>query len=119
MHERAMLLSRKEHASDICEYSPIAKALSKMDACAEETIKKKFDVAYMLAKEGMAFHKMKPICQLLEREGVDLGGGYKNDLACSTFIDYIAREMRNALSQTLKRKGSLVFKWMEVRMLLT
>ena len=43
-----LILSRKEHATSMCEYLPIAKALSKMDACVEETVKK-FDVAYMLA----------------------------------------------------------------------
>lgn len=35
---------------------------------------------------------------------MDIGEGYKNDLACSTFVDYIARDMRSTLSQTLKKK---------------
>jgi hypothetical protein len=61
MHDRAMLLSRKEHAADIVN---IRQSLSIMDAHAEETVKKKFDVAYMLAKEGMAFNKMKPVRHL-------------------------------------------------------
>ena len=52
----------------------------------------------------MAFNKMKPVCQLLEREGVDIGEGYKNDLDCSTFVDDIICEMRSALSQTLKKR---------------
>ncbi len=34
----------------------------------------------MIAKEKLAFTKMKPICELEERHGVDLGVGYKNDV---------------------------------------
>ena len=40
-----MLLLRKEQSSDVCDYSPIARAFYKMDKTAEGKIKKKFDVA--------------------------------------------------------------------------
>ena len=46
---------------DVTEYAHIARALSTMDSHAEETLKRKFDVAYMLAKEGIAFNKMMPV----------------------------------------------------------
>ena len=51
----------------------------------------------------MAFAKMGPLCQLEERHGVDLGQGYKNELACATFIDYIAQEQRQGLAASLSR----------------
>ena len=50
-----------------------------------------------------AFAKMGPLCQLEERHGIDLGQGYKNELACATFIDYIAQEQRQGLAASLSR----------------
>ena len=97
MHQRAMLQLRKETSTDIRDYAPIARCMFTMDRVAEETIKRKFDLAYFMAKEGIAFNKMKALCQLEERHGVALGEGYKNDLACSTFVDYIARHLRESL----------------------
>ena len=92
-----MILLRKEQSTDVREYAPIAKALYRMDKVAEETVKRKFDVAYFIAKEGLAFRKSKALCQLEERHGVALGEGYKNGLACSAFVEYIAQEMREDL----------------------
>ena len=99
MHARAMLLLKKKQSSSIVDYVPIAKCLAQasMDPSTREKTKKKFDIAYMMAKEKLAFAKMKCICELEERHGVDLAGGYKNDHACSTFTSYIAREQQEIL----------------------
>ena len=97
MHKRAMLLFKKQSSADVTEYAPIAKALYKLDADTELKVKRKFDIAYLTAKENLAFSKMKPLCELEERHGVDLGQGYKNDLACATFVDYIAKEQQEIL----------------------
>lgn len=101
MHQRAMILLKKETATDIREYAPIARSLFTMDKEVEGTVKKKFDVAYFIAKEGMAFNKMRPLCHLEERHGVRLGEGYKNDLACSIFVEYIAKDLQEKLKETL------------------
>ena len=97
MHTRAMMLLKKKQAVDIRDYSPIARALSTMDATSKERMKRKFDIAYTISKENMAFTKMKPICELMERHGVDLGEGYKNNQACACFTSYIAVEERQRL----------------------
>ena len=102
MHERAMVLLKKEQSQNICDYSPLARSFFHMDSEAEAKIKRKFDLAYVMAKENIAFTKMKPLCQLEERHGVDLGETYKTDMACSTFVDYIARDLRDNLSKTLQ-----------------
>ena len=75
MHARAMTLFRKQHASHVTEYSPIAAAFqrSSMDPTTREQTKPKFDIAYMIAKETLAFTKIKSLCNLEERHGVDLG----------------------------------------------
>ena len=57
----------------------------------------------MIAKEKLAFTKMKPICELEERHGVDLGAGYKNDHACATFISFIAKEQQEMLLNSLSK----------------
>ena len=98
MHARAMLLLKKQSSSDVTEYAPIAKALH---TDAEEKLKRKFDIAFFISKENMAFAKMGVLCQLEERHGVDLGQGYKNDKACASFVDYIADEQQQSLVSAL------------------
>ena len=72
-----------------------------MDESTEVMLKPKFDIAYFIAKERMAFTKMKPLCDLEERHGVDLGAQYKNDIACSIIVSYTAAEVRHNLLETL------------------
>lgn len=86
MHGRAMQLLKREQSTSVTDYSPIAQAFYKMDESLEKQMKMKFDVAYMIAKEGIAFTKINSLCQLQERHGVKLGECYKNDQACAIFI---------------------------------
>lgn len=51
----------------------------------------------------MAFSKMAPLCELLERHGVNLGSGYKNQKACVTFVDYISQEQQCTVVNSLAR----------------
>lgn len=95
-----MQLLRREQSTSVTDYSPIAQAFYRMDQNVEKQTKMKFDVAYMIAKEGIAFTKMNSLCQLQERHGVKLGECYKNDHACATFIEYIARDLQHQLGVT-------------------
>ena len=72
MHSSAMHLLKKQHSSSVFEYAPIARCLGDtlMDETTRKAIEKKFDIAYMIAKEKMAFTKMKSVCDLEERHGV-------------------------------------------------
>ena len=65
MHSRAMILLKKNQSVNIHDYSPIAWALSMMDAMSKERMKWKFNIPFMISKENMAFTKMKPICELV------------------------------------------------------
>ena len=103
MHKRAMVLFHKSRSSDVTEYAPIAKALSTLDADTETKLKRKFEIVYLICKEGMAFTKMAPLCELEEKHGVDLGAGYKNNQACAIFVDYIARAQREGLAAVLAK----------------
>lgn len=83
MHERAMVLLKRT----IPDYSPLARSFYCMDSEAETKIKRKFDLADVMAKENIAYTKMKPLCQLEERHEVDLGEYYKTDMALVDYID--------------------------------
>ena len=48
---------RKSQSRSVTEYAPIAKALSTLSSEAEE---KKFEIAYLICKEGMAFLSVVP-----------------------------------------------------------
>ncbi len=63
MHARAMLLFKKQQSSNVVEYAPIARcfAQASMDEATREKTKRKFDISFMIAKEKLAFTKMKPI----------------------------------------------------------
>ena len=63
IHTRAMLLLKKEQSSDVREYVPMARALHGMDLASQLTVKRKFDVAFVIAKEHLPFMKMKPLCE--------------------------------------------------------
>ena len=54
MHKYAM--AKKAQSSGPCEYAPIARALaqSSMDAASTTKIKRKFETAYVIAKEKLA-----------------------------------------------------------------
>ena len=48
---RAMLMWKKQRGDDITKYAPIAKTLLTIDESTEVTLKRKFDIAYFIAKE--------------------------------------------------------------------
>jgi len=103
MHQRAMSLEAREKSTSVMEYAPMVRAMAdaNLSEAAKVKIKKKMDIAYMIAKENLAFTKMEAICQLEERHGTALGSGYKNDLSCAMFIECIAREQKEKLVPTI------------------
>ena len=103
MHKRSMLLLSKSRSKNAVEYAPIAKALSTLDPDTASKLKRKFEIAYMLCKEGLAFTKMEAVCELEEKHGVNLGTGYKNNQACATFVEYTAQSQREGLAAVLAK----------------
>ena len=63
----------------------------------KDQTKKKFDVAYMMAKEKMAFTKMKPLCELEKRHGVKTWHRIqKCPCMCYIYRVYCPRTARNS-----------------------
>ncbi|XP_060082847.1 zinc finger protein 862-like [Ylistrum balloti] len=61
-----------------------------------------FNTSFYVAKQGQSFESFQGLCELQEKNGVDLGFKYKNDKACATFINNIATNEVKAISQELK-----------------
>ena len=99
MHKRAMALYRKQHSTNVCDYAPIAKCLLQpsMDEVTRVKLKRKFEIAYLIAKENMAFKKMKPLCDIEEKHGIDIGARYRNDHGCASFVESIATDLEENL----------------------
>ena len=102
MHRRAMSLLKKSQGAAVVEYAPIAKVLTTLDEDAESKLKRKFEIAYFICKQKLSFAKMGPLCAL-EKHGVDLGSGHKNDRACAVFVEFIALERRQLLCSALAK----------------
>ena len=98
-----MDLQKKSESNYSIQAMTIAKALHRIDSATLDTMRKKFDIAYFIAKEGLPFTKMAPLCQLEERHGVNLGDGYKNNQSCAQIIEFIAKVEQQNLIEVLSK----------------
>ena len=64
MHQMAMHLYNKYRAEDITDYASIAKVFSTLDKTTKQTLQKKFEIAYFVSKENLAFTKMPSLSRL-------------------------------------------------------
>ena len=74
-----------------------------MDKSTLEKMERKFDMCYLLAKEGMAFKKYPALYRLEERHGVELGNAYKTKDSARLFTTYIAQHQRNSFMAILSK----------------
>ena len=104
-HVRAMNLHKKATAKasgqSPTSYAPIAKALNVMAEGEKEMLLIKFDLAYFIAIEQLAFAKYPKLCELEERHGVSVGTAYRNENACKEFVHYMAESSRQNLSSKI------------------
>ena len=82
-------------------HAPIAKAFNTLPEDERDRLKVKFDIAYFIATEKLAFTKYPKICDLEARHGVRVGASYRNDTAGKDFVHYIAEAKRKCLLQAL------------------
>ena len=98
-----MLLYKKSLSNSIVDYSPIAKALCTLDASTQAAVSRKFEITYMMCKVGLALKEMSALCELEEKHGVNLGTGYKNEIACAKFVSYILKAELEKLTCVLSK----------------
>ena len=106
-HAHAMNLLRKERAqaqgAPATVYAPIAQSLHTLSDEELKKVRKKFDVAYFVATEQLAFRKYPQICALEMKHGVDLGSSYLNEKSCREFVHYLAESKQQDLNTTLSK----------------
>ena len=91
---RMLAEAAKASSLPITSYSPIARSLLVMDDTTRDRMRKKFDICYVIAREGMPFRKYPILYALEERHSVDLGFAYKTNEAAKTFTHYITISQR-------------------------
>ncbi len=69
-------------------YAPIARSLAVLDGREKERMTRKFEICYVLAREGIAFLKYPPFHALAESQGVELGSSYKRADCAKTFTHF-------------------------------
>ena len=94
-HKAVMLRHRAAQAratnEPVSSYSPIAQSLLTMEESEGSRMKRKFELSYMMAREGIAFEKFSVLQELESRHGVDLGFAYRNAPSAKLFTHYIAQ----------------------------
>ena len=92
MHSHVMSLLQKERADasglSISSYAPTAMAFDKLSEGEREKLKVKFDIAYFVVMQKLAFAKYPKICGLEAHHGVNVGSLYRNDVSGWEFLHY-------------------------------
>jgi len=98
-----MSLLAKEHAASHGQgpstYAPIVQALTRLSDSEKARLRRKFDIAYLVATENMSFLKYPVICDLEKKHGLDIGVSYTNERSGRTFVHYIAEARRQELAK--------------------
>ena len=115
-HKHAMVLVMKQKGMNVLERSQamqgvldsqkqgnILSALATLNEQDLERTKKKFQIAYYIAKEELPIVKFSTMLDLEERLGVDVGTAYRNNNSGGVFIDYISESIAEELKQKLAK----------------
>jgi hypothetical protein len=109
---------KKAMGCPLQDYAPIVKSLVVLDDALKAKLKAKFEICYVLAKEGLAFVKYAPFHALADHQGVKLGQTYKTPDSAKVFTHFIAEAQRKAILLVVFLTQSLLaFSWMALRML--
>lgn len=94
-NERAKFLANSKENNDVVT------GISQMNKNDLERTKRKFEVAYFVAKNTLPFTKYQEVLKLEEKHGVDIGKSYRTDMKCAEFVNAIGTEMKDQLAENL------------------
>ena len=86
--------------------STIGRSLVTLDSTTRVRMNHKFDVCFVMAKEGIAFAKYPSILALESRHGVNFGAAYSTPESAKSFTGYIAESQRQAFLNTVSGPSS-------------
>ncbi|XP_054482892.1 zinc finger protein 862-like, partial [Anoplopoma fimbria] len=75
-------------------------AISNQDALRQ--LKVKFNIAYVIAKEEIAFTKFGPMIALHHKNGLNINPTYDNDVRCAEMVGQIAEGIKDTLAAQLQ-----------------
>lgn len=104
--ERGQCVSERAEfmkASNDAGQQLITSGIKNMQSADFAKTKTKFETAYFIAKEEMSLSKYPQILNLEEKHGVDIGTAYRNNNSCTSFINYIGKQLENHLEEKLSR----------------
>lgn len=116
-HKRAMELFRREQGLGVSERTELsqhlrgqgqASFLSSVSSMTERDkllTKKKFEVAYFVAKEELPMKKYPKLLALEEMHGVELGTAYRNENNGATFVDFIGEAISKEHSDDVNKSN--------------
>ena len=93
-------------------YAPIARALMQLDEREKVRMKHKFEICYVLAREGIAFLMYPIFHALAERQGVELGSLYKTPDSARLFTHFIAESQRERFRLSLSTSNTPFFSFL-------
>ena len=82
--------------------APLQRIVTRLGKDKEARMNVLFDAAFYTANRRHAFREFPYTCDLLEKEGVDVGPMYRNDRACKAFVKSIAEVEQRSLEEELK-----------------
>ena len=59
---------------------------AKPDEETKSRMERLFNTAHYVAKEVLAFKKLTGLCDLQEKNGLDIGNNYRNRMKCEEFV---------------------------------
>ena len=68
-----------------------------------ERTRKKFEVAYFIAKHQLPIVTYTDFLKLEQKHGVDIKGAYQNSVSGGTFIEYIGVDLKRHLNADLAK----------------
>lgn len=101
-HIHAMSIHCKMGAGSCISSEPtIVNILQEIPEDTKIKLRKKFNIAYFVATQKLAYTKYPAICELEKHHGVNIGSTYLNSNACKTFCKFIAESKRLDLCKVI------------------
>ena len=101
-HIHAMAIHCKMAGGSSTSSEPtIVSILQEIPEDTKSKLRKKFDIAYIVATQKLVDSKYPAICELEKRHGVNIGSTYLNSNACKTFCKFIAESKRLDLCKVI------------------